>query len=138
MNFCCVFHQPTGLAVYQFTSIIMNLVQGIRQSLDPNSKRKEKNFSPPSGFDPWSPGTESQCASHELWIYYFPLGISFATCNVTCNWKQAYNFWVRTALDKCCNFSHCKIDIFLSCSDSYTLELSLFALKAAISNVSCL
>ena len=27
-------------------------------------------------------------------------------------------------------FSHCKIEIVLPCSDSYTLELSLLALKA--------
>ena len=41
-------------------------------------------------------------------------------------------------LDKRCNFFHCKIEIALSCSDSYTLEVSLLALKAAISSESCL
>ena len=43
-------------------------------------------------------------------------------------------------LDKHCNFSHCKIEIavVLSCSDSYTLELSLLALKAANSSESFL
>ena len=37
-----------------------------------------------------------------------------------------------------CNFSHYKIEIVLSCSDSSTLELSLFALKDAVSSESCL
>ena len=40
-------------------------------------------------------------------------------------------------LDKPCNFSHCKIEQVLSCCDSYTLELSLLALKAATSSESC-
>ena len=40
--------------------------------------------------------------------------------------------------DKHCNLSHRKIEQVLSSSDSYTLELSLLALKATISSDSCL
>ena len=43
----------------------------------------------------------------------------------------------KTPLDKHCNVSHCKIEIVLSYSDSYTLELSLLVLKATISSESC-
>ena len=38
---------------------------------------------------------------------------------------------IKMPLEERYNFSHCKIEIDLSCSDSYTLELSLLALKAA-------
>ena len=44
---------------------------------------------------------------------------------------------LKTPLDQRCNFSHCKIEIVPSSSDSYTLELSLIALKAAVSSKSC-
>ena len=40
--------------------------------------------------------------------------------------------------DKRFNFSNFKIELVLSCSDSYNLEQSLLALKAAISSESCL
>ena len=39
----------------------------------------------------------------------------------------------NTPLDKRCNFFHCEIEIDLSCIESYILELSLLAMKAAIS-----
>ena len=39
---------------------------------------------------------------------------------------------IKASLDMHCNFSHYKIEIVLSCSDSYTLELSLHALKTAL------
>ena len=42
--------------------------------------------------------------------------------------------FIKTTLDKRCNFSHCKIEIVIFCSESYSLELSLLALKAAISS----
>ena len=45
---------------------------------------------------------------------------------------------VKGHSDQHCNLSHCKIEQVLSCSDSYTLELSLLALKATISSDSCL
>ena len=45
---------------------------------------------------------------------------------------------IKMPLEERYNFSHCKIEIDLSCSDSYTLEPSLLALKAANSSASCL
>ena len=37
-----------------------------RQSWDHNSKMKEEKIYLPPGFEPWSPGTESQCSTYEL------------------------------------------------------------------------
>ena len=34
-------------------------------------------------------------------------------------------------------FSQCKIEMGISCSDSYTLELSLLAVKATMNSESC-
>ena len=45
---------------------------------------------------------------------------------------------LKTPLDKRCKYSHRKIEIVLACFDSYNLELSLLALKAAINSESCL
>ena len=42
------------------------LILSRRQSWDYNSKMKEKIISPPQGFEPWSPWTESQCTTNEL------------------------------------------------------------------------
>ena len=50
-----------------------------------------------------------------------------------CRLQNSY-LCVKTPFDKHCNFSHSKIELLLSCSDCYTLELSLLALKAAITN----
>ena len=47
-----------------------------------------------------------------------------------------YESTFKGHLDKPCNFSHCKIDKVLSCSDSYMLERSPLAVTAA-SNRSC-
>ena len=44
--------------------------------------------------------------------------------------------FLKRHLDNHGNFSHCKIEQVISCSDSYTLELSLPALNAAISSES--
>ena len=52
------------------------------------------------------------------------------------SWKYSAHSIVMTLLYKSCNFSHYKIVIL--CSDSYTLELSLTALKAAVSSENCL
>ena len=49
-----------------------------------------------------------------------------------CGWF----FCLKTPLDEHCNLSHCKIEIVLSCSDTFTLELSLIALKATIGSES--
>ena len=42
------------------------------------------------------------------------------------------NLWLKTPLNESYNFSRFRIEIVVSCSGSYTLELSLLALKAAI------
>ena len=39
---------------------------------------------------------------------------------------------LKVHLDKHCNFYPCKVEQVLSCSDSYTLELSLLPLKACL------
>ena len=41
-------------------TVITVKIYGNREIL--TQKTKEENFSPPLGFEPWSPGTENQCA----------------------------------------------------------------------------
>ena len=77
-------------------------------------------------------------------LFWRPKMQLFSISCIICLWEPILIYWaeihqslisqfalLKTPLDKPCNFSHCKIDKVLSCSDSYMLERSPLAVTAA-------